>query len=312
MNLKGLTKIFALLAFSISTQPVFSQPTVLPFLKLGIGAHAHALGGAYIARVNDASAIAWNPSALVSLQAPQIFLYHNQFIADSSYDYGAYAHPFKNRKASLGLAVANFSKGTFNGRDENRRPTGDFTASDSFVTVAYGRRVGRSLSLGVGVKMIRSQIHSFTSNGIAMDLSSSYQFSAKTRMAFGLFHLGPKMSYVNESVNLPGTFSAGIAHQLFGPINVSGDLRYGIYDQKMNFSLGGELNLGQVASFRMGYLSQAVQQVKNESQSGIGGLGGFGMGIGLKIFKRTDLDYAFVPMGELGGAHHMSLQWRFK
>ena len=43
----------------------------------------------------------------------------------------------------------------------------------------------------------------------------------------------------------------------------------------------------------------------------LGGLSNFGAGLGLR-FNLMSLDYAFVPLGDLGMTHRISLNFRFK
>ena len=48
------------------------------FLKLGVGSRAMALGGAFTAIANDASALYWNPSGLSRIKGSQILLKHEK------------------------------------------------------------------------------------------------------------------------------------------------------------------------------------------------------------------------------------------
>ena len=45
-------------------------------------------------------------------------------------------------------------------------------------------------------------------------------------------------------------------------------------------------------------------------QDQLGSLVGFAAGFGVKISRLT-LDYAFVPFGDLGDTHRMTLGWSF-
>ena len=289
-----------------------AAPTGMSFLKYAVGAKANALAGAYIASAQDASAIYWNPSAIASMPSSQIFFYHSQFVLNSDYNYAAYVHPFKTHKAAYGLAYASFSQGSLDARDSSGNSQGSFTAMDSLASFSYARKVNSELSLGMGLNILQSSIGSFSANGWAFDLASTYKYSTRTRIAAGLFHAGPKMQYITESFSLPTTLGFGVSHQFLTQFNLGADMRYRMYDRNLSLSLGADINLGEVMSFQMGYLSSLAQgsPVKSGS-SGLDALSGLGMGFGLKLFSHANLDYAFVPMGDLGATHHLSLTWKF-
>jgi len=105
---------------------------------------------------------------------------------------------------------------------------------------------------------------------------------------------------------------AGLSYRVFEFLTLEADTRYGLVDPKFGISLGSEFRLAKMASFRLGYSSRRQADVSAANdKSGLNALGGISMGVGLQLFSRMNLDYAFVPMGELGSNHHMSLSWRF-
>ena len=150
-----------------------------------------------------------------------------------------------------------------------------------------------------------SQLETWSHQGSMTQSSTTYQ-TVRTALQ------DSRAVYADQSFNLPTSLSVAVSHNLIGPITVTGDARYGLHERKMNLSLGGEFNFSNVASFRIGYLSQNGTSSSSGGKSGLDGLGGLGMGIGLKLFSHLTLDYAFVPMGELGGTHHADFIWRFK
>ena len=65
------------------------------FLKIGIGRGA-AMGEAFVAVADDASATFWNPSGLGTITHREISFYHNEWIADIRHEYLAVILPLSN------------------------------------------------------------------------------------------------------------------------------------------------------------------------------------------------------------------------
>ena len=299
-------------AVLFSAATAHSQSTGYSFLNIPVGAHAQSMGGAYSAQVRDASAIHSNPSALVELTDPQILAYHSEFFSGYKYNYLAYAHPLASRNSAFGFAGGYLSKGSFTGRDAQGNPSSDFSASDRLLTFAYSRRWNQKVSLGMAANWVQSQVGSYTSNGAALDASGSYQWTERTRATGGIYHLGPSASYQDRSFPMPATLAAGVSHRLFNPFTFTSEMRYGMFDQDFSLAFGGEVNVIQTASFRMGYASQIAGAGPSTRSGGINSLAGFGWGIGLNLFARARFNYGFVPMGDLGATHHVDLAWSFK
>jgi len=63
------------------------------FLKIGVGGRASALGDAFVAIANDASALYWNPAGLVQFKDDQVMFSHNMWVVDINHDFfGAVYH----------------------------------------------------------------------------------------------------------------------------------------------------------------------------------------------------------------------------
>src|SRR4030067_1016458 len=57
------------------------------FLKIGVGGRASALGDAFVAISNDASALYWNPAGLVQFQDNQVMFSHNSWVVDINHEF---------------------------------------------------------------------------------------------------------------------------------------------------------------------------------------------------------------------------------
>ena len=60
------------------------------FLKIGIGARAQSLGGAFVSVADDASAIYWNPAGVARIPRSVVNINHAAWLADVSFTQAAY------------------------------------------------------------------------------------------------------------------------------------------------------------------------------------------------------------------------------
>src|ERR1700691_1797729 len=94
----------------------YNGTTTAEFLSLGVGARAVAMGQAYSAAADDATALYWNPAALTNVKGGQVTLMHAAYIASSYYDYAAAAKNLGSYGA-VGAGLQYFSLGGINGTD---------------------------------------------------------------------------------------------------------------------------------------------------------------------------------------------------
>ncbi len=284
------------------------------FLKISPGARPVGMGNAFTAVADDLNSLAWNPAGMAQAPKREAAFMHAQLFADTQYDFVGYAHPLSRHKlpGTLAFGVARLSQQPIGGRDSNRRRTGSFTAADTVYQAAYSRSVlKRTTNLGVSVKYLQSQLADTRTNSYAFDLGIQRTIrSSKRPLTLGVsaMNIGPGMRYLDETNDLPLTFSVGAGLRAFSSVLITADVRHRPNSQQTTYGLGSEFALLSTLTFRAGYGT-----LFGASRSRAGGktpLEGIGMGMGLKV-GRVILDYSLAPSGELGNAQRVSLSTKF-
>jgi len=79
---------------AVSSTPAFcSDSHAAPYLRMGVGARALAMGGAFTAIADDATAAYWNPAGLTKIENIEAtFMYSANMSVDRQFNYFGYAH----------------------------------------------------------------------------------------------------------------------------------------------------------------------------------------------------------------------------
>ncbi len=169
--------------------------TAANFLKIGAGARAVSMGGAFVSLANDASALYWNPSGITQLKMPELLVNQTQWIADINFTYLGYVQPVPG----IGVLGFQVSAMTMSDMDVTRygyeEGTGEtFKAGSYAVGLAYARSLTDRFSMGVNVKYINEFISQSTAPGFAVDLGSLFITPFKDiRFGVSVSNFGPKM-----------------------------------------------------------------------------------------------------------------------
>lgn len=268
------------------------------FLKLPVDARAVAMGEAFTAQASGASALFWNPAGLARIPKYDLTAMHNVYLMSTFQDYagGAYTHP---TLGSFGLSLNFWSSGTIQGTDSVGDPSGSFSANNLAVTGGYARKLGKGLSLGIGLKFISEKNEKASGTAFAGDLGLLYEVPL-TGLAFGASatNLGTQMKLVDKGYPLPMTLRAGasFAPPRF-PMRLAADIA-APNDGTVGGGLGVEYTLYKIFALRGGYWAGPSPE----------GLSGLRAGAGF-AYQGFGLDYAFAPYGELGMAHRVSLSY---
>lgn len=277
--------------------------TTANFLKLGAGARAAGMGEAFTAVADDATALYWNPGALVRVEGQAATLMHAPYLDSSYFDYAGYARRLR-RGGVLGLGVHYFSAGSIDETDATGTDVGSFKPNDAAVSAGYAREV-HGFGVGIAAKLVQSKIVD-KARTAALDAGVLSPALMEGRLRFGLAasNLGGKMKFDEAKEDLPLVIRAGGAFKLRKDWTAALDLGFP-RDGKSTLAVGMEhsraLRDGRSLSGRIGYSTR---------NSDVGGFEGLTLGLGCGS-RRIGLDYAFVPLGDLGTTHRISLSARF-
>lgn len=293
--------ILALLLLSCPrpSQAASAGASPFNFLFLDAGARPVALGGAYTALAKDANALLYNPAGLGEINEQQAVFMHNSYFQDITQEYIAYASPQGWGLSCNYLDFGSVSRTTINNHTGG---LGSVGLTDLALSAGYGAPIGVSFVGGAGIKYIRESIAGVSGTGFGLDLGLLYYPRSLEKAVLGLSvqNLGPSVKFQDKKEAMPLNLRLGAAYSFAvkgQAAVVSADLSKA-REEAMIVSAGVETVISKVVAVRLGY------GTRNEAGSGIT------MGLGC-VYRDFEFDYAFVPFGDLGAAHRLSVGYKW-
>ncbi|MBI5239455.1 MAG: PorV/PorQ family protein [Elusimicrobia bacterium] len=283
------------------------------FLKIGLGARAIGMGGAYTAIADDVNALGWNPAGLSVLGKRELGAMHAELAQQTRYDFIGYAQPVKH--GTLAVGAVHLGHGGIEGRDANGARTGSYGASDQAVNLGFASRLDAGLRLGANVKYIRSSIANASAQSFALDLGGQYALSGVggpglPLVGLAIQNLGPGLKFQDQASQLPLTFAAGLGYRLPAGLTLAVDFKQRPHSRDSEFSFGTEYAMLANFALRAGYATQKAANGTRAAGGSFSALSGFATGLGFKL-RSYSLDYSFTPAGELGNVQRFSLGAKF-
>ncbi|MEW6607253.1 MAG: PorV/PorQ family protein [bacterium] len=302
MRYKLLILISSLILITSNCWAKSSKGTAgVPFLKIGVGARAVAMGEGFSALADDITAVYWNPAGLTQLTKPEISTVYNDWFEGIGHGFLGFAFPVSSKKA-MGFNIIYLDAGKIPGyADSPDESTGNFSGRDTAFAFSYSSIITESICIGMTIKGIVQKIEQEEASSFAIDIGQLYQTPMEgLTLATVLQNVGPKIKFAVEGDSLPLTLKLGSAYRFKEqPLAVTCDLTKPI-DNNWKMNLGVELWFRNLVALRGGFNSQIFKDF------GTGITCGFGCNI-----KHYQVDYAFVPYDELGNTHRLAVTFRF-
>lgn len=307
--------------------------TAMPFLTIGVGARANAMGGAFVSVANDVTALYWNPAGIATVPGNQIALIHSDWIADLRHDFIGLSVNL-GRLGTMGVLLNALTMDDIEVRTpEMPEGTGELASSyDLALGLSYARSLTDRLSIGGSVKYLKSQMWHMSAQTVAFDcgviltnIFDLFQLGASLTNMGGKIHYGGRDNFVyhdirpseygnNEKIdaelktgsyNLPIAFRSGLSMYLnkksHWPLLLAVEFCEPS-DNVRSVNVGGEWSFYNRVFLRGGYNSLFEQDTER----------GLTLGGGLKVQVPKSaveilLDYSYEEFGVFDNTQKFAL-----
>ena len=305
-----------ILLHSLATTAQVGGESVYQFLNISTSARQIALGGEVLTLENDINQPMWNPAVINNNLDTKLAVNYASYLAGINIGSISYAREISRRIGTVHGSVTYLDYGTLLGADTNGTETGNFNANDISIAIGYAYNLpNTNFYIGSNVKLISSNISSFSSTGIASDIGLLYQSPFKP-YSFALvarnmgtqiksfngvyeripFKLAFGGSYRLEHVPLKWYFTLDNLQQwevaVANPSAQTSDLEGNITEEQIgfignalrHFIIGAELFPNRAINVRLGYNFRRSAELKLQNARTFSGIS-FGFGIKMNRFK---------------------------
>jgi hypothetical protein len=265
---------------------------------MGVGARALAMGGAFTAVADDATAAYWNPSGLVKIENIEAtFSYAANMAVDRQLNYFAYTHWLG--RGGLGISWLNAGLDDMEERDATGTLIGKEDFGANAIMFSYGMEMG-SLMVGGTAKILHENVMGQSESGFGIDLGG--MFMVTDNVSAGLLIRDIGSAYGDVDVPLNWRFGSAVKTMddaLMVGIDVNKVQDIDDFTIHLGAEYGMEVHPMYWTFFRAGFNSVEDQA--------------FTTGLGIRV-PHLQFDYTYVTEQDediLGNSHRVSVTARF-
>jgi outer membrane protein OmpA-like peptidoglycan-associated protein len=302
----ALTGLFFLTGLAVADEsPSASQSNHnAPYLRMGVGARALGMGGAFVAVANDLTAGYWNPAGLTWTRGWQVGgMFTGGMDVDRKYNQIGFAR--NGGWGAYGFNWLNAGMTDIDQRDGAGARVGQFDFSDNAFMLSLAKQwdvasfgiTGKYLHEGVGANVASGADESV--NGYGIDLGFGLQLTDAVRFGLNVQDIAGKLGSVDEVQDIPTDLRAGVAVWPIQGLTAAFDVEKVQDEEDWKFHLGGEYRIPLNED-----LGAAVRAGLND--------GHFAAGLGFRV-RFLDFDYAYVNDNQafLNENHRFSVALKF-
>ena len=281
------------------------------FLKIGIGARASGMGGAFVAVADDPSAVYWNPAGLARLDIDKtsVMVNHTEWPASVNVDQATLVFHIKSLAGALAVNARSLTVADEPVRDSFRPDgTGEyFDAGYSTFGLTYSRSFTDKFSAGASINLVKLGLAEFSQETISFDLGTLYDVGvAGMKIGFAIQNIGGQVQFIDREARIPTVFRVGTSAEL---VRSTSNKLIGSFEFSHPPDNSERLNGGLEYGFKDFLFLRGGYNFNYDSE-------GFAAGAGVKFpisSLKTDafFDYAYTDMMTLGAGHRVSLNVRF-
>ncbi len=293
-NLRIVLSLLALAGSAAAGELTAARSVRAAFLSRGAGARPMAMGEAYTAVADDASAGAWNPAGLGQLDALSAVAMYDHLGDSLGMRYVAAANPVGFGVAGVSLTAMSY--GSYDVFSDTGVKTGtkDLTDVAGAATWAFERPLWQG---GIGWAGVTAElVHEAVGDTLpGAGAGALVMLNEDTTVGLAVQHLGP----AKGGASLPAVARLGGSYLPKEWLRVTADASNELVMHRTWLAAGAEATYGTRMALRAGYRHALDNQR-------ISGLTGLTAGIGFRL-GGVGVDYAYQPFGELAASHRFAL-----
>lgn len=275
-----------------------------PYLRMGVGARALGMGGAFTAVANDLTAGYWNPAGLTWTRGWQIGgMFSGGMDVDRKYNQIGFAR--NAGWGAYGFNWLNAGMTDIDQRDGMGAQIGNFDFNDNAFMLSLAKQwdiasfglTGKYLHEGVGANVAPGTDDAI--NGYGVDFGFGLQLTDEIRFGLNVQDMVGKLGSVDEVQDIPTDLRMGLAAWPIQGLTAAFDVEKVQDEEDWKFHLGGEYRIPLNED-----LGCAVRAGLND--------GHFAAGLGFRV-RFLDFDYAYVNDNQafLNENHRFSVALKF-
>jgi hypothetical protein len=283
------------------------------FLKIGIGARAAAMGGAFVAVADDASALYWNAAGIARIPGDKSELQFNHAVwpADLKFTQAGYVFHLKRIPGALGISVRSLYmdpmvETTAYQPDPTVGTGRTFDAGMMAAGLTYARSFTDKFSAGVTFNLLHEGLADLSQQTYAFDLGTLYDVGTMgMRIGMAISNMGTDVQFIDRKARIPSVFRVGTSATL---MQSTGQKLLGSFEFSHPPDNSERINVGMEYAFHDYLYLRAGDNINYDSE---GVAAGVGFHFPVSVAGQADFDYAFTDMKDLGAAHRFSLKFLF-
>jgi len=288
-----------------------------PFLKLGTSSRLLGRGEAFVAQVNDPSALTVNVAGLAEIEKMEILFSHYEWLLELDYEHFTFTKPIvtlKNlnkSKGVLGVGITYLHLPPFPEYNDWGENIGELSANSAALITGYGQKL-YNFNVGIAFKTVYEQISDASDIGFGADFGIIYTYRYPRKFLGLPRTLGKtlKIGFSAQNITLddgikgyklPATFKFGIGTEIVNDLEYEIDVEQPI-DSKFRLNMGLEYNFRNYFAIRFGYRFLGYE------------VDTFTLGLGIRYpfdNKLVKVDASYVPEGILDNTTDISVGVKF-
>lgn len=304
------------------------------FLKVGVGARAMAMGGAYSSIADDPTAMYWNPAGLANVQQVATNFSWSNWFANYKHNFAAVSIPF-SRSLVVGFNMVSFGTDRVEVSTLEDPNTGTYYSINdlSFAATVAGY-LTQEFSFGFTARYSRNAFADLSAGGVSFDFGTMYNTGILNNMklSFAIQNLGPQMEYSGkdlyttkklvEDLTMSGIQATYISNPYSIPLTFRAGLSSFIYDNdEYRWLLAGDFvtisdaaesyHVGTEFTYLVGGFDLSARSGFTVNHDQVGYAGGVGLSYDMN-FGIGRLDYCFIPSKDFGVISKITASFNMK